>query len=114
NPDLKEPSTWEATASFERELAPNLGFRAMYVDRTLVGYFSGTGPNILRPYSAYNIPISRRDPGPDGALGTPDDAGLVTFYDYSPAYRGAQFVPTQLVNAPQNDHYRTMQFTVTR
>jgi hypothetical protein len=114
NPDLKQPSTLEATVSFERELAPNLGFRAMYVDRTLVDYFSGSGPNILRPYSAYNIPISRRDPGPDGTLGTSDDAGRVTFLDYSAAYRGAQFVSTELVNAADNDNYRTMEFTVTR
>jgi hypothetical protein len=86
----------------------------MYVDRTLIGYFSGTGPNILRPYTVYNIPITRRDPGPDGVLGTTDDAGRVTFDDYSPAYRGAAFVSTQLQNTPQHDHYRTVEFTVTR
>jgi hypothetical protein len=114
NPNLEQPTTWEATASYERELAANLGARVMYVDRTLIGYFSGTGPNILRPYSVYNIPITRRDPGPDGVLGTTDDAGRVTFDDYSPAYRGAAFVSTQLQNAPQHDHYRTVEFTVTR
>ena len=114
NPDLRQPTTWEATASFERELAPNLGVRAMYVDRTLIDYFSGTGPNILRPYSVYNVPITRRDPGPDGTLGTSDDAGRVTFYDYSAAYRGAAFVATQLVNSSEADRYRTMEFTVTR
>lgn len=114
NPDLKQPKTWEATASFERELAQDFGFRAMYVDRTLIGYFSGTGPNILRPYNAYDIPITRRDPGPDGILGTADDAGNVTFYDYNAAYRGAAFVATQLMNASQSDHYRSTEITVTK
>jgi hypothetical protein len=114
NPDMKQPKTWEATASVERELAQNLGFRAMYVDRTLIGYFSGAGPNILRPYNVYDIPITRRDPGPNGILGTADDAGNVTFYDYSPAYRGAAFVSTQLANSPQDDHYRTVEFAITR
>jgi TonB dependent receptor-like, beta-barrel len=114
NPDLEQPKTWEATASYERELASNLGVRAMYIDRTLIGYFSGTGPNVLRPYDVYNIPIPRRDPGPDGVLGNADDASPVTFYDYSAAYRGAAFVSTQLTNTAQNDRYRSMEFTLTR
>jgi hypothetical protein len=114
NPDLAQPSTWEGTVSYERELAANLGIRAMYVDRTLIGYFSGTGPNILRPYSAYSIPITRRDPGPDGVLGNRDDGTPVTFYDYTAAYRGAAFVSTRLQNTPQHDHYRTVEITATR
>jgi len=40
--------------------------------------------NTLRPYSAWSIPITRRDPGPDGVLGTGDDAGKVTLFDYTP------------------------------
>jgi hypothetical protein len=114
NPNLKEPKTWESTASFERELAPALGFRAMYVYRRLVNYFDATGPNILRPFSVYDIPITRRDPGPDGNLNTADDGGKVTFYDYEPAYRGAAFVGTQLTNSPNDDRFHSMEFTVTR
>jgi hypothetical protein len=114
NPNLRQPKTWEATASFERELAPNFGFRVMYVDRTLIDYFSGAGPNILRPYSVYDIPITRRDPGPDGRLNTTDDATLVTFYDYQPAYRGAAFVATQVTNSANNDRFRSMEFTLTK
>ena len=26
--------------------------------------------NNLRPYEAYNIPVTNRDPGPDGEVGT--------------------------------------------
>ena len=37
------------------------------------------------PNSAYDIPVTRQDPGPDGKLGTADDGGLVTVYDYEPA-----------------------------
>jgi hypothetical protein len=32
--------------------------------------------NNLRPYGAYNIPITNRDPGRDGRPGTADDLGL--------------------------------------
>jgi hypothetical protein len=116
NPNLRQPKTWEATASFERELAPDLGIRVMYVDRTLIDYFSsdGQGPNIRRPYSVYDIPITRRDPGPDGLLNTADDGGGVTFYDYRPEYRGAAFVATQLTNDPNSDRFRSVEFTVTK
>jgi Carboxypeptidase regulatory-like domain/TonB dependent receptor len=114
NQNLRQPTTWEGTVSYERELAANFGIRAMYIDRTLVDYFSTPGPNIKRPYSVYNIPITRRDPGPDGLLNSPDDAGSVTFYDYDPAYRGAAFVGTQLTNSANEDRFRTMEFTVTR
>src|SRR5437867_825610 len=33
NPNLKSPNTWETTASFERELAANMGLRVMYVHK---------------------------------------------------------------------------------
>jgi hypothetical protein len=114
NPNLREPKTWESTVSYERELGANLGMRVMYIDRLLVDYFTAPGLLIKRPYSAYDIPITRRDPGPDGILNTADDGGTVTFYDYEAAYRGAAFAATQLTNAPHPDHPRSMEFTVTK
>ena len=30
SPELKQPNTWESTVSFERELAPSLGFRVVH------------------------------------------------------------------------------------
>src|SRR3984893_4834081 len=82
NPNLKEPNTWETTASFEREMAANLGIRVMYVYKLVSDSINNTLPsnstvtiNTLRPYSAWSVPITRRDPGPDGVLGTADDAG---------------------------------------
>ena len=70
--------------------------------------------NIKRPYSAYNIPLTRRDPGPDGVLNTPDDAGQVTIYDYNAAYRGAAFVGNQQLNRPsdRSDDFHTIEFTL--
>jgi hypothetical protein len=114
NPNLKQPRTWEGTASFERELAPNLGFRTMYVYRRLAGYLADPGPNILRPYDVYSIPITRRDPGPDGILGTADDGAPVTFFDYQPAYRGAAFVANQVSNYPNDDRFHSVEFTLTK
>jgi hypothetical protein len=119
NPNLKSPDIWETTVSFEREIAANLGLRVMYVDKAISGSIVNSTNtlvtiNTLRPFSAWSIPITRRDPGPDGVLGTGDDAGNVTLYDYTTAYRGAAFVNSQIVNAPNTDRYHAVEFTMTK
>jgi hypothetical protein len=112
NPNLKQPSTWETTSSYEREIAASLGIRAMYVYKVVT--HSLTDVNILRPYSAYSLPITRRDPGADGALGTPDDAGSITLYDYTAAYRGGTFSSTQTSNSANTDRFHSIEFTLTK
>src|SRR5205085_94086 len=112
NPNLKQPMTNEMTASFERELMPSLGVRALYVFKNVVDQYATT--NIARPRSAYNIPLTRRDPGPDDILGNTNDGKSVTIYDYDPAYRGSAFVVNQLQNTTRDDHYHSVEFTVTK
>ena len=119
SPDLKSPDIWETTASFERELAANMGLRLMYVNKVVSGSIVNSTNNLvnintLRPYGAWSIPIVRRDPGPDGVLGNGDDAGKVTLYDYTAAYRGAAFVNAQTVNAPNTDRYHSVEATLTK
>jgi len=119
NPDLKSPDTWETTASFEREMAANLGLRIMYVYKVVSGSIVNSTNNTvtvntLRPYTAWSVPITRRDPGPDGVLGNSDDAGRVTLFDYTAAYRGGAFVNSQIVNAPNTDRYHSIEGTVTK
>jgi hypothetical protein len=112
NPDLRQPMATEVTASFERELMQNLGFRVLYVFKRRSDDYATT--NILRPRSAYNVPMTRRDPGPDGVLDTGDDGRSVTIYDYDPAFRGAAFVGDQRQNSENTDNYQTMEFTLTK
>ena len=112
SPELKQPTTWESTVSFERELANSLGFRVMYLNKIVTD--SLVEVNALRPYSAYSVPITRGDPGPDGRLGTADDAGSVTLYDYAASYRGADFVSNKRVNATNTDRFNSMEFTLTK
>jgi Carboxypeptidase regulatory-like domain len=119
NPNLKSPNNWETTASWERELAANMGIRVMYVYKLVSGSIVNStnntvSINTLRPFDAWSIPITRRDPGPDGILGTADDAGRVTLYDYTAAYRGAAFVNAQTVNATNADHYNSIEGTLTK
>jgi outer membrane receptor protein involved in Fe transport len=114
NPDLAQPRTTEWSVSFEREVSTDFSLRATYVDKTL--YRQIADLNVLRPYQVYNIPITRQDPGPDGALGSPDDGGMVTFYDYDPAYRGVAFVSNMPSNAAngRDDSYRTIEVTAVK
>lgn len=114
NPGLKRSHTDEVTAVFDRELMANMAAHIVYVYRRDVGL--PTTINALRPYSAYNIPITRRDPGPDGILGTADDGAPVTIWDFDPAFRGAAFVGNEVVNRPddRSDHYNTIEFTLAK
>jgi hypothetical protein len=112
SPELKQPNTWESTVSYERELAPSLGLRVMYINRIVEGSLETI--NARRPYEAYNVPITRRDPGPDGLLNTSDDGGSITLYDYAASYAGANFVSNKRVNATNTDRFNTVEFTLTR
>jgi hypothetical protein len=114
NRDLRLSHIQEVTASIERELAPNLAARLLYVLKR-VGDDYGT-VNVLRPYSAFNLPITRRDPGPDGVLNTGDEGAIVTIYDYDPAFRGSRFVGNQEVNRPagRSDYYNSYEGSITR
>ena len=114
NPDLRLSHVQEISASIEREVAPNLAVRGLYLVKRS-GDLNMT-VNILRPYSAFNIPIARRDPGPDGLLNTGDDGPMVTIYDYDPAYRGSNFVGNMAVNRPdgRSDYFTSYEGSVTR
>lgn len=112
NPDLRQPVTNEATVGFEREIVANLGFRALYVYKDYRDSIATV--NVLRPAGAYNIPITRRDPGPDGVLGTSDDAGTVTIYDYDASYRGSTFVGNERENSPAMSRYQSVEMTLTK
>lgn len=112
NPDLKTPMTTESTIGAEREVMRNLGVRVLYVYKKVTDQY-GTR-NVARPRSAYNIPLTRRDPGPDGVLNTADDGGTVTIYDYDRAYRGAAFVQNELHNTDRDDSFQAIEFTVTK
>src|SRR5437016_5251282 len=54
--------------------------------------------NNLRPYSAYNIPVTNPIPGPDGVVPAGNPYGTMTYYEFSPAYQGRAFQQPMLVN----------------
>jgi Carboxypeptidase regulatory-like domain len=99
NKDEKQPKSDEFSVSIERELIPNFAVKVTGIHSRYDNI--RREQNNLRPYSAYNIPVTNRDPGPDGRVGTADDGGLLTYYEYSPALSGAQFEEMTLVNDPK-------------
>ena len=114
NTDLGQPVTHEVSLSIERELAANFSAKALYVYKRQNNLYDQI--NVLRPYSAWSIPITRIDPGPDGTTGTADDGGPVTFFDYRPEYRGSAFVGNQFLNpsSDRDDSFDTIELTVNK
>ena len=98
NPDLALVYSHQATISLDRELMSNLAVHVGYIYFRQLNNFPAAGINVLRPYGAWSVPIPRQDPGPDGTVGNADDGGIVTVYDYTPAYAGSQFVGNMRVN----------------
>ncbi len=113
NPDENQPKTDEFSLTFEREMPAKWGLR-------LTGVYSRNFDlrrlaEPLRPRSAYSIPVTNQDPGPDGRVGTADDAGrTITYYEYPAALRGAAFAGTMYVNADGEQTYKTIEVAATR
>jgi len=115
NPDLKQPHTDETSLTLEQELVSNMAFRGLLLYKRVSDDFGNL--QTLRPYSVWNIPITRVDPGPDGdPLTLGDNGGPVTFYDYQAAYKGVQFDPTTPTNrdSSRDDSYKGFELTLTK
>ena len=90
NPSEQQPQLDEFSLSAERQIASNTSVRVTTVysrafnNRRLL--------NTLRPYSAYNIPITQANPVQPGTT--------ITYYDYSPALQGLAFQNFEFVNDP--------------
>jgi Carboxypeptidase regulatory-like domain len=108
--DLADPFTDEATLFFERQIASNLAVRTGFVYRGTEGPF--TSRNVLNPFSAFNIPVTAADPGPDGLTGTGDD-GVFNLFDLQPDLVGR--TARVLQNAFDYDaSYRTFEIAANR
>ena len=115
NPNLKAPWSDEFSIGFERQLMRQLAARFEFTyDRN---FNVQKTFNPLIPWSAYTIPVTSPDPGPDGKVGTADDPGTtLTYYDYGPQYAGAAFagVEVENVDPKYNNNYKTVEFSMTK
>ena len=98
--------------SVERELMSNFGVRTGVVWNGQRQIFAQV--NVNRPLRAYDVPISIRDPGPDGRLGTADDGNTFTAYNLSTNVLSQPVVNiTKNIPDIKNDFY-TWEITATK
>jgi len=112
DPNLQNTYTRQATTYLEREIAANFGIRTGFVwnGRRQVR----ATVNASRPFDAFNVPVTIRDPGPDGRTGTADDGATFTAYNLAAA--NTTLPPVNLTqNLPNaNSDYYTWEVTATR
>jgi hypothetical protein len=114
NPNEKQPTEDEFSASVEREVMANLAVRVSGRYSRRFNVLRRLYP--LRPYGAYNIPITKPDPGPDGKVGTADDPGtFITYYDFPAALGGRQFQQNELAVDPNaTEKFKTIELAATK
>jgi hypothetical protein len=112
DPDLKNTYTQEFATFLERELMPNFGVRAGYVWRGQRDEYGRY--NIAIPYEAFTVPVTVRDPGPDGALNTADDGTPLQAMDLAPEFRGLTPVNRTVNPARGGSDYHTFEITGTK
>jgi hypothetical protein len=98
DPDLENTYTRELSAWFEHELATNFGVRTGVVVRQIRNQRANVDAN--RPFSAFNVPATFPDPGPDGRAGTADDGPAINGFNLASSATG---LPTLTTVANQPD-----------
>ena len=102
NPNEREPVSDEVSLTLERELMANFALRVSGIYSKYHDTYRMV--NVLRPYDAYNVPVTNRDPGPDGVAGNADDPGTsVTYWEYPSTLAGRNFEQFMLTNDPSVD-----------
>ncbi len=112
DPNLDDTLTNEIATFLERELMPNFGVRAGYVWRGVRNQYQRV--NINRPYSAFTVPVTVPDPGPDSRVGTADDGAQISAFDLATEFRGLPVV-NMTMNVDGGDaDYHTFEITGTK
>ncbi len=111
DPNLKNTRTDEFSAWVEHELAPGLAMSGGYVYRSIDDFRVVANSN--RPLDAFNVPITIRDPGPDGVLGSSDDGAAIPGFNLNPANLALP-VLNLTTNLPGKGEYHTVEFQATK
>ena len=112
DPNLKDSYTNEIAGWLEREVIRDFGVRTGVVYRTERNLAVAYNQN--RPFSAYTVPVTIQDPGPDGVVGNKDDGSAYTGYNLNAAALALPIVNTYSnVDGAQSDYY-TFELTGTK
>jgi hypothetical protein len=111
DPNLKNTRTDEVSAWIEHEIVPGVALSGGYVYRAIDNFRVIFNQN--RPLSAYNVPISIRDPGPDGVLGNADDGANIPGFNLSAAALALP-VSNLITTLPGSGQYHTIEFSANK
>ena len=109
--NLQDTYTQEVALWLEREVMTNFGVRTGAVwrgERQLAMSF-----NANRPYSAFNVPITVQDPGPDGVRGNADDGASIAAFNLADENLALPVLNTY-DNVPGESDYYTWEVTATK
>ncbi|HYU77457.1 MAG TPA: TonB-dependent receptor [Vicinamibacterales bacterium] len=111
DPNLKQPTSTQATAFLERQLTQDLGGRVGFVYYTVKNQVAQY--QAFRPPSAYTVPFTIVDRGADNILGSSDDRNL-TYYGIPNALIGTYPTTTVVMSIPNNGTYKSMEVTLSK
>ncbi|MCC7177344.1 MAG: TonB-dependent receptor [Acidobacteria bacterium] len=112
DPDLENTYVRQFTTYVEREIGNNFGVRTGFVwngRRQVRGQI-----NVNRPLDAYTVPVTFRDPGPDGRFNTADDGASLTGYNLSAEALALPVVNITTVLPGADSNYYTWEITATK
>jgi hypothetical protein len=113
DPNIKAPSSHEASIFFERQLSDTMGLRTGFVYKTEDDLIATYQPGRSVLNNAYSVPFNFTDIGVDGRAGTADDK-VITLYGM-PSAQGASFPTRQVVmNVPRYGRYKTYELSVSK
>ena len=111
DPNIKNTMTSEVSTWIEHELLPGFAVQGGYVYRKIDNFRVLANAN--RPISAYNVPITIRDPGVDGVLGNADDGPGIQGFNLNAAALAAG-VRNITTNLPGSAEYQTIEVSANK
>jgi hypothetical protein len=103
--------TEEVSAWLEHELMPGFAVAGGYVYRSIDNFRTTFNEN--RPMSAFDVPITIRDPGPDGVFANGDDGPGIPGFNLNAAARALP-VRNLTTNLPGSAEFHTIEFSATK
>jgi hypothetical protein len=110
NPNLENSYTDEASFFVERAVLHDLGVRVGYVYKKDFNGWQQMDDG--RPYSAYNVPITVMEPGPDGQIGTLADNSTLQLFNIDNPARVTNNVVRNVDGYEGN--YKTLEFSANK
>lgn len=110
DPNIENSYTDEASLFVERGILQDFGVRGGFVWKK--DYNGWQQLNDSRPASAYNVPITVADPGPDGSLATTGDNGTLHLFNLDNTGRGTS---NRVQNIPDYEGtYKTFELSANK